>query len=96
VLGIFEIGSCKLFAQVGWLETAIDFIYFSIYLFILRYQGLNSEPTPWTTPPALFLWRVFLRYSLANCLPRLALALNWDSPDLCLLGTTGAWLGNGL
>jgi hypothetical protein len=25
----------------------------------LRYWGLNSGPTPWATPPALFLWRVF-------------------------------------
>jgi hypothetical protein len=28
-------------------------------LFSLRYSGLNSGPSPWATPPALFLWRVF-------------------------------------
>jgi hypothetical protein len=27
--------------------------------FFLWYWGLNSEPSPWATPPALFLWRVF-------------------------------------
>jgi hypothetical protein len=25
----------------------------------LWYWGLNSGPSPWATPPALFLWRVF-------------------------------------
>jgi hypothetical protein len=25
----------------------------------LQFWGLNSGPSPWATPPALFLWRVF-------------------------------------
>jgi hypothetical protein len=25
----------------------------------LRYWGLNSGPSPWATPPDLFLWGVF-------------------------------------
>jgi hypothetical protein len=29
------------------------------WLFFLWYQDLNSGPSPWATPPALFLWRVF-------------------------------------
>jgi hypothetical protein len=27
----------------------------------LRYWDLNSGPTPWATPPASFLWRVFFK-----------------------------------
>jgi hypothetical protein len=30
-----------------------------VSFFFLRYWSLNSGPSPWTTPPALFLWRVF-------------------------------------
>jgi hypothetical protein len=30
-----------------------------LLLFILQYWGLNSGPSPWATPPALFLWRAF-------------------------------------
>jgi hypothetical protein len=29
------------------------------FFFFLQYWALNSEPTPWATPPALFLWWVF-------------------------------------
>jgi hypothetical protein len=46
---------------------------------------LNSGPTPWAIPPALFLWRVLSRQGLANYLP--GLALNWDPPGLCLLSS---------
>jgi hypothetical protein len=28
-------------------------------LSVFWYWGLNSGPSPWATPPALFLWRVF-------------------------------------
>jgi hypothetical protein len=28
---------------------------FSLFFFFLQYWGLNSEPTPWATPPELFL-----------------------------------------
>jgi hypothetical protein len=46
---------------------------------------LNSEPRPWTAPPALFLWWVFSRQGLTNYLP--GLASNSDPPDLCLLSS---------
>jgi hypothetical protein len=43
------------------------------YLFsFLWYRGLNSGPTPRTTPPALFLWRVFQDKGLVNYLPGLS------------------------
>jgi hypothetical protein len=29
------------------------------FFFFLWYWGLNSRPSPWATPPALFLWSVF-------------------------------------
>jgi hypothetical protein len=44
------------------------------YLFFsfLWYWSLNSGPSPWVTPPALFLWRVFQdRISQTVCLARL-------------------------
>jgi hypothetical protein len=46
---------------------------------------LNSGPTPWVTPPALFmyLFNFFLAMDLVNNLP--GLASNLDPPDLCLL-----------
>jgi hypothetical protein len=30
-----------------------------LFIYLLRFWGLNSGPSPWATPPALFLWRVF-------------------------------------
>jgi hypothetical protein len=32
---------------------------FFLSLFLLQYWYLNSEPSPWATPGALFLYRVF-------------------------------------
>jgi hypothetical protein len=32
---------------------------FKDFFFFFQYWGLNSGPSPWATPPALFLWRVF-------------------------------------
>jgi hypothetical protein len=29
------------------------------FFFFFQYWGLNSGTSPWVTPPALFLWRVF-------------------------------------
>jgi hypothetical protein len=55
-------------------------------LFCLQYWGLNSEPTPWATPSALFLCVIgFLKMGLMNYLPRLD--SNLDPPDLCLLSS---------
>jgi hypothetical protein len=31
----------------------------SFFFFFLVVWGLNSGPSPWITPPALFLWRCF-------------------------------------
>jgi hypothetical protein len=46
--------------------------------------GLNSGPSPWATPPALLLWRVFWdSVSWAIC-PRW---LRTSLPDLCLLNS---------
>jgi hypothetical protein len=42
-----------------------------VFLFLWCW-GLNSGPTPWATPPVLFLWCVFLRLGLSNYLLRLA------------------------
>jgi hypothetical protein len=44
------------------------------------YWGLNSGPSPWATPPALFLWRVFQDRVSQNYLPRLT--SNCYPPDL--------------
>jgi hypothetical protein len=49
------------------------------------YWGLNSGPSPWATPPALFLWRVFWDRVSRNYLLRLA--SNHNPPDLCLLSS---------
>jgi hypothetical protein len=39
------------------------------FLFFFQYWSLNSGPSPWATPPALFLWRVFWdRVSQTICL----------------------------
>jgi hypothetical protein len=62
--------------------SPFTFIYLYIYLF-LHYWGLNSGPSPWVTPLALFCDEFFLRRRLSNYLP--GLALNRDPPDLCLL-----------
>jgi hypothetical protein len=35
--------------------------FFFFFSFLVCYWGLNSEPTPWATPPTLFLWWVFSR-----------------------------------
>jgi hypothetical protein len=40
---------------------------------------LNSGSSPWATPPALFLWRVFWGRISQNYLP--GLALNRNPPD---------------
>jgi hypothetical protein len=47
-------------------NTKLSFIYLFIYL---RCWGLNSGPSPWATPPALVLWRVFLDRVSGNFLP---------------------------
>jgi hypothetical protein len=57
-----------------------------IYLFILRYWVLNSGPSPWATPPALFFVKGFFWDRLSRTIvPRLA--SNHNPPDLCLLSS---------
>jgi hypothetical protein len=46
---------------------------------------LNSGPSLWATPSALFLWKVFWDRVSWNYLP--GLALNHDPSDLCLLSS---------
>jgi hypothetical protein len=48
------------------------------------YWGLNSGPSPWTTPPVLFCDGFFNSISRTIC-P--GLASNLDPPDLCLLSS---------
>jgi hypothetical protein len=70
-------------ARGAWHLTTSTFLFF----FFLQNWGLNSRPTPWATPLALFFcmcW-VFWREGLLNNLPRLA--LNCDPPNFCLLGS---------
>jgi hypothetical protein len=48
----------------------------------LWYWGLNSGPSPWATPPVLFLWRVFRdRVSQTICLGWLWTVLILISPS---------------
>jgi hypothetical protein len=54
----------------------------SVFVFLMV-LALNSGPTLWATPPALFCDGFFLRYDLTNYLPRLV--SNHNPPDLCLL-----------
>jgi hypothetical protein len=41
------------YCLVVWFFPPLDFFLF------LWYWGLNSGPSPWAIPPALFLWRFF-------------------------------------
>jgi hypothetical protein len=47
---------CCLLATNGLGCPATQDTFFSFFLW---YWGLNSGPSPWATPLALFLWRVF-------------------------------------
>jgi hypothetical protein len=49
--------------------VGITQVWASALFFFFQYWNLNSEPPPWGTPPALFLWRVFWdRVSRIICL----------------------------
>jgi hypothetical protein len=54
----------------------------AFFFSFLRYWSLNSEPTPWATPPALFLWRFFPRWGLVNFLPGFELRSSWSLPPV--------------
>jgi hypothetical protein len=53
-----------------------------LFIYFLWYWGLNSGPTPWVTPPALFLWWVFFKIGSHELF--VGLASNHGSLDLCL------------
>jgi hypothetical protein len=60
------------------------------------YWGLNSGPTHWATPPALFLVMGFLREGLTNYLPGAGFEpwSSWSLPPEWLglqVWVTGAW-----
>jgi hypothetical protein len=55
-------------------------------LFFFHYWGLNSGPTPWTTPLVLFLCEGFFQDRvLWNYLS--GLVSNCNPPELCLLSS---------
>jgi hypothetical protein len=71
---------------LAWCSLVFLDLYSSVYCyyFFLQYWGLNSEPTPRATPPALFFWRVFWdRVLWTICL----VGFKWWSPYLCLLSS---------
>jgi hypothetical protein len=59
----------RAFYMLGKHSTACQLEILNLFFFFLWYWGLNSGPTPWATPPALFLWTVFWdRVSKTICL----------------------------
>jgi hypothetical protein len=60
-----------------WLGSPVFF-----FFFFLWYWGLNSEPTPWATPPALSCVRYFWDRVLQNYLPGASFKLwsPWSLP----------------
>jgi hypothetical protein len=79
---------------VGVLSTAFFFFFF------LQHQGLNSEPTPWATPPALFCdgyfqdrvsqticpgWlRIEILLIFASWVARIAGVSHWHLAEYCV------------
>jgi hypothetical protein len=55
--------------SLGGGGKSLYFKYYCPFCVCVWYWGLNSGPSPWATPPALFLWRVFRdRVSQTICL----------------------------
>jgi hypothetical protein len=64
----------------------IVYIIIILHYYYYFVQGLNSGPTPCTTPPAHFVLGIFEIESIVNYLP--GVALNLDPPDLCRLSSS--------
>jgi hypothetical protein len=55
-----------------------SFCLWFLFFFFLRFWGLNSEPTPWATPPALFV-KGFFKIGSLELFAQLALVLLMSS-----------------